>query len=102
MLIERAIKKVNKVTCAFEKRERECNEYFISLSLIRCQFSITGLEGPIFNHFCNVKTMCAARWSLSGHVAPLSLIFSTQIEYGRNVYTATNALPVSQNNTAYI
>lgn len=71
-----------------------CNEYFIS-PLIGCQFSIAGLHGPIFNHFCNVRAMCDSRWSLSGRVAPLSLIFSTQTEQARDVY-------VAQNNTTYI
>ncbi len=71
------------------------NEYFISLSLIGCQFSIAGLQGPIFNHFCNVRAMCASRWSLAGCVGPLSFSISTQTEQARNVY-------VVQNNTTYI
>ncbi len=72
-----------------------CNEYFISLSLIGCQFSIAGLPGPIFNHFCNVRAMCASRWSLAGCVGPLSFSISTPTEQARNVY-------VAQNNTTYI
>lgn len=92
---------VNKSPVLLRVESGTCNEYFISLFLIGCQFSMVSLQGPIFNHFCNVRAMCAAWWSLSGRVA-LFLLPSAQTEHARNVYVATNVLPVSQNNTAYI
>lgn len=65
-----------------------CNEYFIGLSLIRCQFSVAGLRGPIFNHFCNARAICAAGRCLSGCLAPLSLINNVQTEHAMDVYVA--------------
>lgn len=79
-----------------------CNEYFISLSLIGCQFSIAGLQGPIFNHFCNVRAMCAARWSLSGRVAPCSLIFNTHRQNMQGMFTLRRIRFLSRKITAYI
>lgn len=76
---------VNKSPVLLREESGTCNEYFISLFLIGCQFSMVSLQGPIFNHFCNVRAMCAAWWSLSGRVA-LFLLPSAQTEHARNVY----------------
>lgn len=68
-----------------------CNEYFIGLSLIGCQFSIAGLRGPIFNHFCNARAICSVRRGLSGP-------FLLSTTYRQNMLEMFTLLPVSQNN----
>lgn len=92
MPVQRAIKKGKKQSPMLLRRESgACNEYFIGLSLIGCQFSIAGLRGPIFNHFCNARAICSVRRGLSGP-------FLLSTTYRQNMLEMFTLLPVSQNN----